>query len=68
MTTHLEFAQKPVKRTESMRNDSLDENETKTEQFGLNWRNPGPAHHLANTIPAANHGGGSIMGWETGQN
>ncbi|KAK3535384.1 hypothetical protein QTP70_011608 [Hemibagrus guttatus] len=47
---------------------SLRSEETKIELFGLNgkrheWRKPGTAHHLANTIPTVKHGGGSIMLW-----
>ena len=42
--------------------------ETKIELFGQNSkhyvrRTPGTAHHLANTIPAVKHGGGSIVVW-----
>ena len=42
--------------------------ETKIELFGLNskrhdWRKPGTAHHLPNTIPTVKHGGGSIRLW-----
>uniref|UniRef100_A0AAZ3NZF4 Transposase n=1 Tax=Oncorhynchus tshawytscha TaxID=74940 RepID=A0AAZ3NZF4_ONCTS len=46
-----------------MKNKMLWSDETKIEQFGLNakchvWRKPG-------TIPTVNHGGGSIMLWES---
>jgi len=51
-----------------MRNKSLWSDETKIELFGLNtkcyvWKKPGIGHHLANTIPTVEHGGGSIMLW-----
>uniref|UniRef100_A0AAQ4QPQ8 Transposase Tc1-like domain-containing protein n=1 Tax=Gasterosteus aculeatus aculeatus TaxID=481459 RepID=A0AAQ4QPQ8_GASAC len=65
MTARLEFAKKHPKDSQTMRNKILWSDETK---IGLNakrhvWRKPGTAHHLANTIPTVQHGGGSIMLW-----
>ncbi|KAJ4938702.1 hypothetical protein JOQ06_003311 [Pogonophryne albipinna] len=52
--------------SQTMRNQIVWFDET---TFGLNakhhvWRNPGTAHHLANTTPTVKHGGGcSFMLW-----
>ena len=61
MTACLEFAKRPLKYSQTMRNKILWSDETKIELFGLNakchvWRKPG-------TIPTVKHGGGSIMLW-----
>ncbi|KAI4826002.1 hypothetical protein KUCAC02_021661 [Chaenocephalus aceratus] len=58
---HLEYSQ-------TMRNQIVWFDETKMDLFGLNakhhaWRKLGTAHHLANTIPTVEHGGGSILLW-----
>ena len=58
MIAHLEFAKKPTKDSQSMRNKILWSDET---TIGLNakchvWRKPG-------TIPMVKHSGGSIMIW-----
>ncbi|KAK3528719.1 hypothetical protein QTP70_010063 [Hemibagrus guttatus] len=68
MTSHLEFAKRHLKDSQTMRNKILWSDETKIELFGLNgkrhvWRKPDTDHHLANTIPTVKHGGGSIMLW-----
>ena len=61
MTACLEFAKRHLKHSQTMRNQILWSDETKTELFGLNakrhiWRKPG-------TILTVKHGGGSIMLW-----
>ena len=61
MTAHLEFANRTLKDSQTMRNKILWSDKTKIELFGLNakchvWRKPG-------TIPTVKHGGGSIMLW-----
>ena len=61
MTACLEFAKRHLKDSQTMRNNILWSDETKTELFGLNakrhiWRKPG-------TIPKVQHGGGSILLW-----
>ena len=68
MTTHLEFAKRHVKYSESMREKILWSDEMKIELFGLNakcyiWQKPSKAHHPSYTIPTVKHGGGSIMLW-----
>ncbi|KAG2462375.1 TC1A transposase, partial [Polypterus senegalus] len=68
MATCLEFAKRHLKDSQTMRNKILWSDETKIELFGVNarrhvWRNPGTAHHQANTIPTVKYGGGSIMLW-----
>ncbi|KAG2469659.1 TC1A transposase, partial [Polypterus senegalus] len=68
MAARLEFAKRHLKDSQTMRNKILWSDETKIELFGVNarrhvWRKPGTAHHQANTIPTARHGGGSIMLW-----
>ena len=68
MTARLEFAERHVKDSESMRKKSLWSDETKIELFGLNvkcyvWWKPCTAHQPSNTIPTVKHGGGSIMLW-----
>ena len=68
MTARLEFAKRPLKDSQTMRNKILWSVESKIELFGLNakwhvWRKPGTAHHLANTTATVKHGGGSIMLW-----
>ena len=50
--------------SQTMRNKILWSDETNIKLFGLNvkrhvWRKLGTVHHLANTIPTVNHGGGS---------
>uniref|UniRef100_A0AAZ3RZD4 Transposase n=1 Tax=Oncorhynchus tshawytscha TaxID=74940 RepID=A0AAZ3RZD4_ONCTS len=57
----LEFARRPLKDSQTVRNKILWSDETKIELFGLNakchiWSKPG-------TIPTVNHGGSSIMLW-----
>ena len=61
MTDCLEFARRPLKDSQTVRNKILWFDETKIELFGLNakchiWRKPG-------TIPLVKHGGGNIMLW-----
>ena len=61
-----EYAKRPLKDSQTMRNQMICSDETKIELFGLNakrhiWRKPGTAHHLANTIPTVKHGWGSII-------
>ncbi|KAG2468594.1 TCB1 transposase, partial [Polypterus senegalus] len=68
MPARLEFAERHLKDSQTMRNKILWSDETKIELFGVNarrhiWRKPGTAHHQANTIPIVKHGGGSIMLW-----
>ena len=69
MASHLEFAKRHLKDSQNSEgNKSLWSDETKIELFGVNarhhvWRKPGTAHHQANTILTAKHGGGSIMLW-----
>uniref|UniRef100_A0AAZ3RK11 Uncharacterized protein n=1 Tax=Oncorhynchus tshawytscha TaxID=74940 RepID=A0AAZ3RK11_ONCTS len=59
MTARLEFDKRNLKDSQTMRNNILRSDETKTELFGLNaknhaWRKPG-------TIPMVKHGGGSML-------
>ena len=61
MTAHLEFDERHLKDSQTMRNKILWSDDTKNELFGLNarrhiWRKPG-------TIPTGKHGCGSIMLW-----
>ncbi|CDR18415.1 unnamed protein product [Oncorhynchus mykiss] len=61
MTACLEFAERQLKDSHTMRNKIFWSDETKIELFGLNvkhrvWRKPGP-------IPTVMHGGGIIMLW-----
>ena len=61
MTARLEFARRHLKDSQTMRNQILWFDETKTELFGLNvkrhiWSKPG-------TIPTVKQGGDSIMLW-----
>uniref|UniRef100_A0A8C4NCZ6 Transposase Tc1-like domain-containing protein n=1 Tax=Eptatretus burgeri TaxID=7764 RepID=A0A8C4NCZ6_EPTBU len=68
MTTHLEFAKRHVKYSESMRQKILWSDEIKIELFGLNakhyiWQKPSKAHRQSYIIPTVKHGGGSIMLW-----
>src|SRR4029434_4806325 len=53
---HLKFESKHLKDSQTVRNNILLPDETKTELFGLNckrhaWRKPGTSRHLPNTIP-----------------
>ncbi|KAG2463444.1 TC1A transposase, partial [Polypterus senegalus] len=71
MAARLEFAERHLKDSQTMRNKILWSDETKTELFGVNarrhvWRKPGTAHQQANTIPTVKHDGGSIMLWGAG--
>ena len=57
----MEFAKRPLKNFQTIKNKIIWSDETKIELFGLNakrnvWRKPG-------TIPTVKHGGGSIMLW-----
>jgi hypothetical protein len=61
MTTHLEFAKRPLKDSHTMRNKILWSDETKIELFGLNAK--GHIWRKAVTIPTVNHVCGSIMLW-----
>ncbi len=68
MKACMEFAKEHLKDSKMVTNKSLWSDETKIELVGLNskryvWRKPGTAHHLSNTVPTVNHGGGSIMLW-----
>ena len=68
MAAHLEFAKRPLKDSQIMRNKILWSDETKIELFGMKarhhvWRKPGTAHHQTNTIPTVKHGDISIMLW-----
>ncbi len=59
---------KHLKDSKMVTNKILWSDETKIDIFGLNskryeWRKPGTAHHLSNTVPTVKHGGGSIMLW-----
>ena len=49
-----------------MGNKIFRSDETEIELFGLNakhyiWRNPGTAHHMANTVTTVKHGGGIML-------
>ena len=62
MIAHLEFDNRHLKDSQTMRNKIIWSDETKTELFGLNaksdvWRKSG-------TRPTVKHGGGSIMLWD----
>ncbi|KAG2466302.1 TC1A transposase, partial [Polypterus senegalus] len=69
MAARLEFANRHLKNSQTMRNKILCSDETKIELFGVNARRHvleetrHRAHHQANTIPTVKHGGGSIMLW-----
>ncbi|KAG2461068.1 TCB1 transposase, partial [Polypterus senegalus] len=68
MAARLEFAKRHLKDSQTMRNKILWSDETKIELFGVNagrhvWREPGTAHHQANTILIVKHGGGGIILW-----
>ncbi|KAG2456454.1 TCB1 transposase, partial [Polypterus senegalus] len=68
MATHLEFAKRHLKDSQTMSNKILWSDETKIELFRVNarrhvWRKPGTAHHQSNIIPTVKYGGGSIMLW-----
>uniref|UniRef100_A0A3P8TY65 Transposase Tc1-like domain-containing protein n=1 Tax=Amphiprion percula TaxID=161767 RepID=A0A3P8TY65_AMPPE len=67
MKARIQFANKHMKDSQTMRNKILWSDETKIELFGVNskryvWRKPRTAHHLPNTIPTVKRGG-SIMLW-----
>ena len=65
---HMKAHMEHLEDSQTMRKQILWSGETKFDLFGLNakhhvWRNPGTAHHLANTIPTVKPGGGSFMLW-----
>ncbi len=66
MKARMEFAKKHLKDSKMVTNKIIWSDETKIELLGLNskryvWRKPGTAHHLSNTVPKVQHGGGSII-------
>ncbi|KAJ4942430.1 hypothetical protein JOQ06_012296, partial [Pogonophryne albipinna] len=64
-----EEEQEKLDKEKTMRNQIVWSDETKFDLKAKHhvWRNPGTAHHLANTIPIVKHGGGSFMLWDVFQ-